>query len=360
MKETKLTKIILKGKDVSESLSENISNVRWAPLHGIPFERRIQTATVFLWVFLLFNCLCIFGWSLLLPFLWPLHIAYLIYIYKDISSENGGRRCEWFRKLHVWSYFAAYFPVKLVKERDLDPKKNYIFGYHPHGIISMGAFSNFATEATGFSQLFPGIVPSLLTLTVNFKFPIYRDIILALGIASVSRHSCEHILSSGPGKSIVIVVGGAAESLDARPGIADLTLKKRLGFIKMAIRTQSDLVPTFSFGENELYQQVGNDEGSWLWKVQKKLQKRVGFTLPLFHARGLFNYDVGLIPYRHQVATVVGAPISVPKLEAGQTEPTEEQIRHVQQLYIDELISIYDKYKDIYAKDRKQDLRIIN
>jgi 2-acylglycerol O-acyltransferase 2 len=56
----------------------------------------------------------------------------------------------------------------------------------------------------------------------------------------------------------------------------------------------------------------------------------------------------------------VGTPISVPKLEAGQTEPTEEQIKRVQQLYIDELISIYDKYKDIYAKDRKQDIRIIN
>jgi 2-acylglycerol O-acyltransferase 2 len=297
MKETKPTKIILKGKNVSETLSENIPNVRWAPLHGIPFERRIQTATVFLWMFLLFNCLCLFGCSLLVPFLWPFHIAYVVYLCKDTSSENGGRRYEWFRRLRVWNYFAGYFPVKLIKECELDPKKNYIFGYHPHGIISMGAFSNFATEATGFSQLFPGIIPSLLTLTVNFKFPIYRDIILALGIASVSRHSCEHILTSGPGKSIVIVVGGAAESLDARPGIADLTLKRRLGFIKMAIRTQSDLVPTFSFGENELYQQVGNDQGSCLWKIQKKLQKTVGFTLPLFHARGLFNCECWTCDY---------------------------------------------------------------
>ena len=26
----------------------------------------------------------------------------------------------------------------------LDPKKNYLFGYHPHGVISMGALVNFA------------------------------------------------------------------------------------------------------------------------------------------------------------------------------------------------------------------------
>lgn len=153
----------------------------------------------------------------------------------------------------------------------------------------MGAFTNFATEATSFSELFPGIKASLLTLTSNFKFPIYRDIILACGIASVSRHSCEYILSSGPGRSIVIVIGGAAESLSARPGIADLTLKRRLGFIKMAIRHGADLVPTFSFGENDLYEQVDNHDGSTLLKIQKKMQKILGFTLPLFHARGVFN-----------------------------------------------------------------------
>lgn len=153
----------------------------------------------------------------------------------------------------------------------------------------MGAFGNFATEATGFSKLFPGIKPSLLTLVSNFRLPFYRDIIMALGIAGVSRRSCEHILSSGPGRSIVIVVGGAAESLYARPGIADLTLKKRLGFIRLAILHQASLVPTFSFGENDIYEQVDNTQGSFLWKLQKKMQNNFGFTLPLFHARGVFN-----------------------------------------------------------------------
>lgn len=275
-------------KKVSEVI-QNMPNVRWAPLTGIPFERRVQTAAVLTWVFLLGNCFTIFFCSLFLPFLWPLHIAYIIYLCRDQSAENGGRRSDWFRRLPVWNYFAGYFPIKLVKEADLDPSKNYVFGYHPHGIISMGAFANFATEATSFAELFPGIKASLLTLTTNFKFPIYRDIILALGIASVSRHSCEHILSSGPGRSIVIVIGGASESLSARPGIADLVLKKRLGFIRMAIRHGADLVPTFSFGENDLYEQVDNSDGSWLWNIQKKMQQAVGFTLPLFHARGIFN-----------------------------------------------------------------------
>ena len=55
----------------------------------------------------------------------------------------------------------------------------------------------------------------------------------------------------------------------------------------------------------------------------------------------------------------VGKPIPVPKLEPGQTEPTEEQLLSTQALYIEELMNIYNKYKDIYAKDRKQDLQIV-
>lgn len=179
--------------------------------------------------------------------------------------------------------------LNLLEEAELDPSKNYVFGYHPHGIISMGALANFGTEATSFSDLFPGIRASLLTLASNFKIPIYREFILSLGIASVSRKSCEYILSSGPGRSIIIVIGGASESLSARPGTADLTLKKRLGFIRMAIRHGADLVPTFSFGENDLYEQVDNSQGTLLWKAQKKMQKFLGFTMPLFHARGIFN-----------------------------------------------------------------------
>lgn len=56
----------------------------------------------------------------------------------------------------------------------------------------------------------------------------------------------------GPGSTLTIVVGGAAESLSAHPGTADLTLRKRLGFIKLAIREGADLVPVFSFGENDV------------------------------------------------------------------------------------------------------------
>jgi len=77
-------------------------------------------------------------------------------------------------------------------------------GYHPHGFISMGAFGNFATEGTDWSKKFPGITNSLLTLNGNFRLPLYKEYLQALGLASVSRRSCEALLY----QSLLDSVGG--------------------------------------------------------------------------------------------------------------------------------------------------------
>ena len=50
------------------------------------------------------------------------------------------------------------------------------------------------------------------------------------------------------GRAITIVVGGARESLDAQPHSLRLVLKRRKGFVKLAIRTGADLVPVLAFG----------------------------------------------------------------------------------------------------------------
>lgn len=73
------------------------------------------------------------------------------------------------------------FVLQLIKTHNLLPNRNYIFGYHPHGIFCFGAFCNFGTEATGFSKKFPGIKPSLATLAGNFRLPVLRDYLMSGG-----------------------------------------------------------------------------------------------------------------------------------------------------------------------------------
>lgn len=90
-----------------------------------------------------------------------------------------------------------------------------------------------------------------------------------------------------------------------------------------------------------------------------------GFTIPLVWARGVFNYDFGLMPWRHEINIVgrhfdrdfliiVGRPIEVKKMDKA----SEEEVLRVQKLYIEELQRIWDQWKNVFAKDRISELEI--
>lgn len=337
-------------------------SIRWAPLN-VPLKRRLQTAMLLLHTLSIAMFLTFFFWLCAIPILWPIIIPYLIHILISTRHTDGTLklRSESFRRWKIWSLFASYFPARMHRTQELLPTRKYIFGYHPHGIIAHGGFVGFGTEAMGFSNLFPGITNTLLTLDSNFRIPLYRDYALRLGLGSVSRESCENLLTKGGpngegmGRAITIVVGGARESLEAKPGKTKLVLRRRKGFVKLAIRTGADLVPVFAFGENDIYDQISQEDHPLIHKIQLLFKKFMGFTVPLFHARGIFNYDVGFMPYRRPINIVVGKPIMVQKQE----NPDPAYVEEIHQKYVQELIGIWNDWKDEFAKDRDGELEII-
>lgn len=66
---------------------------------------------------------------------------------------------------------------------------------------------------------------------------VYSLFVLCAGFCSCSRQSIEYLLTrNGRGNAVVVVVGGASEALDARPGSFTLTLKNRRGFVRIAMQ----------------------------------------------------------------------------------------------------------------------------
>jgi 2-acylglycerol O-acyltransferase 2 len=338
--------------------------IRFAPMK-VPLVRRMQTAAV------LFHCMGIvifvscFWFVCANPLSWPLLVPYLIHLSTSSAATNGklAYRSEYLRSLPLWKLFAGYFPVKLHKTFDLPADRKYIFGYHPHGIISHGAWCAFATNALGFKEKFPGITNSLLTLDSNFRLPFYRDWILAMGIRSVSKESITNTLTKGgpnndgQGRAVTIVIGGARESLEAQPGTLRLILRGRKGFIKIALRTGADLVPVIAFGENDIYDQLSPKSHPIVNKIQKITLKVFKFTVPALHGRGVLNYDVGLMPYRRPVNVVMGRPIRVDRKEGEQ--PTQADIDNLHERYMQEVEKLYEAYKDQFSPNRKEDMTII-
>lgn len=85
-----------------------------------------------------------------------------------------------------------------MKTHDISPEQNYIIANHPHGIVSYGVFINFATEATGFSRIFPGITPSVGTLEGIFWIPIVREYVMSMGEYKKSFHSLTYLRALAP------------------------------------------------------------------------------------------------------------------------------------------------------------------
>ncbi|KAK6016509.1 diacylglycerol acyltransferase [Ostertagia ostertagi] len=86
--------------------------------------------------------------------------------------------------------------------------------------------------------------------------------------------------------------------------------------------------------------------------IQTTLKNFVGISPPVFHGRGVFNYNFGLLPYRKPIHTVLGAPIKVTKTE----NPTQEQIDDLHRQYVTKLQELFDSNKTKYGVAPKTQL----
>jgi 2-acylglycerol O-acyltransferase 2 len=328
------------------------TGLRVAPL-SVPIERRRQTFAVLMQSTAGLWCLALNFWfirySTGAPFYF--YLFYLAYkMFFQTFHRDGGLPIPWMRNASIWKWYSDFFPIRLHKSADLDPKRVYIFGYHPHGIISHGAWGTFAIQTSGFPELFPGVSPRACTLRINFMIPFWDLLLTWVGMVDASRESIEACLNLGD--SVCLVIGGAKESLDAHSSskAVPLFLKKRKGFVKVALENGAALVPVFGFGENDLYHQIYNPKGSWLRNFQDKLQQKMGFALPLFSGRGIFLYDWGFLPKRVPINVVFGEPIQCPKLP--RSEISLEILSEYHDRYMAALKKVFDEYKGRFYKSK--------
>ncbi|XP_055055808.2 2-acylglycerol O-acyltransferase 3b isoform X1 [Misgurnus anguillicaudatus] len=315
----------------------------------------VQDISVLQWVlsflFLGASCLVLMVY-LMFTSLWFFPTLYFTWqIYDWHTPERGGRKTRIVRGWKVWKHFRDYFPVKLVKTAELSTNKNYILGCHPHGIMCVGAFSCFSTDWNGFAETFPGVRPTLAILAGLFRLPLFREYIMCAGLLPVSKQSLNYALSNmGLGNAVIIIIGGAEESLASSPGVNTVVMRQRKGFVRLALEHGADLVPVYSFGENELFAQVVFSEGSVGRRLQALFKHVMGFAPCLFTGERWL-----LLPYRRPVTTVVGHPIAVPQVH----KPSQEQVDYYHKLYMEALSELFLKHKTSCGLAETHELRII-
>uniref|UniRef100_A0ABD2XKC2 Acyltransferase n=1 Tax=Trichogramma kaykai TaxID=54128 RepID=A0ABD2XKC2_9HYME len=207
---------------------------------------------------------------------------------------------------------------------------------------------------------FPGLNFSILTLNQHFLVPIFREYVLAFGTCSCDEKSIDNLLSINSkktetgkvekGRAVVLIVGGASEAFESRPNTYKILLKRRKGFIRVALKNGAPLVPVFSFGETDIYDQVNNPEGSLLRKFQEYIKKKVGIAPIIPIGRGFFQYSFGFVPKRKPIFVVVGRPIETPKIE----HPTQEEINEYHAKFTEELINLFETHKTKYLNNAEK------
>mmetsp|Transcript_35776 Transcript_35776/g.55036 ORF Transcript_35776/g.55036 Transcript_35776/m.55036 type:complete len:171 (+) Transcript_35776:218-730(+) len=138
-------------------------------------------------------------------------------------------------------------------------------------------------------------------------------------------------------KSVVLVPGGAKEALYAKPGTMKLALRKRKGFVRIALESGCSLVPCLGFGENEIYDTDGVSESSGLFALQKKLS----FATPIVKH---------IIPRKTKLTVVVGNPIDC-RMQMANPHHNQDVVDKFHERYLRELEELYRKYNPDYGND---------
>ena len=123
-------------------------------------------------------------------------------------------------------------------------------------------------------------------------------------------------------------------------------LKSRKGFIRMAIHHQVPVIPVYCFGASNMLRRLN-------FPVLEKISKLLKISICLFY--GMWGLP---IPFRQRLLYVIGKPIFPPTLmrgmEANDNYRFDQQVDEMHEQFCEELIRIFDKYKESYGWENKR------
>ncbi|GMF11964.1 unnamed protein product [Phytophthora lilii] len=232
--------------------------------------------------------------------------------------------------------------IRAVKENDVTPyvetgTKN-LFAFHPHGVLTCG-FSFNGAYHMGFERS----ACRWLSAENLFWFPLIRDILNWMEYSSCAKANMQKFMRRD--QNVSIIPGGFEEATLFQRGKHRVYLKKRFGFIKIALQHGYDVHPVYTFGEEYTYHAFPY----LLWFRLQMNRFRVPGTLFFGDALCFYlpRHDVDLI-------TVVGKPLRFPRIE----HPSKDDVQKYQAQYLEALQDLFNSYKGVYAVDPNATLEL--
>jgi hypothetical protein len=208
----------------------------------------------------------------------------------------------------------------------LTKDRNYIYATQPHGVMSVAGVAYAIHSA-------PRSIPPTAAASVILSMPILKHVFGMFHLVDASKRQLVKVLKrpfGRPDSSVVVYIGGMAELFLSHHNVEHLYIKKRKGFIKLAMQTGADVIPLYFFGNTSTLDIVRN-------RFLQEMSRRLGISITLMWGRW------GLpIPLPRKVLCIRGRPLGLPQ----KAEPTQEDIDKFHDLYCKQVQDIYEKYRE--------------
>lgn len=241
----------------------------------------------------------------------------------------GDEPPRWAARILRFSIQSAvkFFPMRLVMEDEAALQQQggkYIVAFEPHSALPLAMPGVFCE----YSGLLPPALSGIKTLASSsiFFVPGLRHAWHWLGLRPVSRKVMASILSSGG--SVALCPGGVKECLHMRHGEEVVYLRRRTGFVRMAMQQGADILPAFAFGQTYMYSWRAPGPPLLPRKAVEMLARGIGF-LPLL----IYGVKGTPMPHRVPITVAMGRPFKVPHID----NPTPEQVKEQLDRFIVEM-----------------------
>lgn len=222
--------------------------------------------------------------------------------------------------LDYFDYEAIYTDDENVRKR-IHEGENFLFAAQPHGILSFVGMCAAASKPDDVLR-----VPTAAASAV-LQTPLLKNLMGIFNLVDASAGSLKKILKRS---SVLIYIGGIAELFKSCRTEERLYLKKRKGFIKLALREGVDIVPVYLFGNTSVLSVLKHGP---LASLSRKLQVSLTFFWGKFFLP---------IPRDEKILYVVGKPLGLPNI----AEPTQEDIDKWHGEYCEEVRKLFEMYKE--------------
>mmetsp|Transcript_26538 Transcript_26538/g.44427 ORF Transcript_26538/g.44427 Transcript_26538/m.44427 type:complete len:339 (-) Transcript_26538:234-1250(-) len=272
-----------------------------------------------------------------LPFNW---YSMLLYVPVVVSALIPPIPSGYMLKSWPFKYMPAYFDFTEISEtsdaeiKELLATKRVIFTAQPHGVFTFGG----ACAGVEWGKRFwdPADCPTTVA-NVVMKFPLVKHAVGIFGTCDASPRTLKKTLAK---RSVVLYPGGISELFLCDEKEERLFVKKRKGFIKVALQSGVDVIPVYLFGNTQVLKVAKSP-------VLRAMSRAMGVTITWFW--GVWGT---VVPFEKKIVSAMGRPLGLPHI----LEPTPEDVEKYHALYVSEVQRIFDAYKGTNPDFAKKDL----